>query len=63
MLRIVGARGAQVAVTPAVLGPDVDEILVTIEVPLNQNGWLTPRFTKNRSIEAMSRLRTERARE
>jgi hypothetical protein len=63
MLRIVGARGAQVAVTPAVLGPDVDEILVTVEVPLNQNGWLTPRFTKNRSIEAMSRLRTERARE
>jgi Flp pilus assembly protein TadG len=63
MLRIVGARGASVDVQPNALGPDVDEITVTVEVPLNQNGWITPKFTRNRSIVAMSRLKTERARE
>ena len=41
--------------------PDTEEITVTIDVPMNQNGWLTPRFTKNKSIRAMSRLKTERA--
>ena len=61
MLRIVGARGAQVTIDPTVLTPDTEEITVTIEVPMNQNGWLTPRFTKNKTIRAMSRLKTERA--
>jgi Flp pilus assembly protein TadG len=63
MLRIVGTRGAQVNVQPSVLGPDVDEITVTIDVPLSQNGWITPRFTRNKTIRAASRLKTERARE
>jgi len=63
MLRIVGTRGATIDVNPAVLGPDVDEITVTIDVPLNQNGWITPRFTQSATIHAVSRLKTERARE
>ena len=63
MLRIVGARGSRVDVQPSVLGPDVDEITVTVEVPLSQNGWVTPKFTRNKTIVAMSRLKTERARE
>ena len=63
MLRIVGTRGAQIDVQPADLGPDVDEITVTVDVPLNQNGWITPRFTRNTTIRAKSRLKTERARE
>jgi hypothetical protein len=63
MLRIVGARGAQVDVQPAALGPDVDEITVTVDVPLSQNGWITPKFTQNKTIRAISRLKTERARE
>jgi Flp pilus assembly protein TadG len=61
MLRIVGARGARVGVAPAVLGPDVDEIIVTVDIPMNQNGWITPRFTRNSTIHAVSRLKTERA--
>ena len=61
MLRIVGARGAQVDVSPGVLGPDVREITVTIDVPLNQNGWITPRFTRSTTIHAISRLKTERS--
>jgi len=63
MLRIVGTRGARVDVDPAVLGPDVDEITVTIDVPMNQNGWITPRFTRTTTIHAVSRLKTERAQE
>ncbi|HEX6961939.1 MAG TPA: TadE family protein [Lacipirellula sp.] len=63
MLRIVGARGATIDVQPAVLGPDVDEITVTVDVPLGQNGWITPRFTSDKTIHAVSRLKTERARE
>jgi Flp pilus assembly protein TadG len=61
MLRVVGTRGAQVTIDPAVLTADTKEITVTIDVPMNQNGWLTPRFTKNKTIRAMSRLKTERA--
>jgi hypothetical protein len=60
MLRIVGTRGARVVVQPAVLGPDDDEITVTIDVPLSQNGWIAPRFTRNATIHAVSRLKTER---
>jgi Flp pilus assembly protein TadG len=60
MLRFVGARGARVDVQPAVLGPDVDEITVTVDVPMNQNGWITPRFTRSATIHAVSRLKTER---
>jgi Flp pilus assembly protein TadG len=62
MLAIVGARGAQVVVNPSVLGPDDAEITVTVDIPLNQNGWITPNFTKNAVIHAVSRLRAERAR-
>jgi Flp pilus assembly protein TadG len=60
MLRIVGTRGARVNVQPTVLGPDDDEITVTIDVPLNQNGWIAPRFTRSTTIHAVSRLKTER---
>jgi len=60
MLSIVGTRGATVTVNPAVLGPDVDEILVTISVPMDQNGFIAPHFTRGQIIRAQSRLKTER---
>ncbi len=61
ILRIVGTRGAKVSVNPATLGPDVDKITVTVDVPMNQNGWITPRFTRTTTIRATSTLKTERA--
>ena len=61
ILSIVGTRGATVAVNPATLGPDVDEIIVTIEVPMNQNGLIAPHFSSGKTIRAQSRLRTERS--
>lgn len=61
ILRTVGTRGARVTITPTVLGPDVDTVTVRVDVPLDQNGWVVPRFTKGSKITAQSTLRTERA--
>lgn len=62
ILRIVGTRGARVTVNPATLDATVNQITVSVDVPMNQNGWITPRFTGSTSIRATSTLRTERAR-
>lgn len=61
ILRVVGTRGAQVTVNPTTLGPDVDSINVRIDIPLSQNGWVVPRFTRGSTLTAQSTLRTERA--
>ena len=63
LLNIVGTRGARVTVNPPVLGPNVDEVNVTIEVPMGQNGWITPRMTRSTTIRATSTLAAERVRE
>lgn len=61
ILRTIGARGALVTITPPTLGPDVDSVTVRVEVPLNRNGWVIPRFTGGRILSSESTLRTERA--
>jgi len=60
ILSIAGTRGATVTVNPATLGPNIDNITVTIDVPMGQNGWITPRFTGSRTMRAESTLKTER---
>jgi Flp pilus assembly protein TadG len=61
LLRIVGARGAKVTVNPTVLTPETDEVTVEIDIPMNRNGLIAPRFTKNTTLHSESTLRTERA--
>lgn len=61
ILRTVGTRGARVTITPTVLNADVDTITVRVDVPLNSNGWVVPKFTKGKTLTAQSTLRTERA--
>jgi Flp pilus assembly protein TadG len=61
ILRTVGTRGARVTINPTVLGPNVKTINVRVDVPLDQNGWVVPRFTKGSTMTAQSTLRTERA--
>jgi Flp pilus assembly protein TadG len=61
LLNIVGARDAKITVTPSVLTPDTDQVTVNITIPMNRNGLIVPRFTKGKSIQASSTLRTERA--
>ena len=60
ILNIVGTRGARVTVNPTTLGPDVDTVTVTVEVPMDQNGLITPRFTSTTTIRSTSTLSTER---
>ena len=61
ILRVVGTRGARVTINPTALGPEVDSINVRIDIPLSQNGWVVPRFTRGSTLTAQSTLRTERA--
>ena len=61
LLRIVGARGARVTITPVVLGPDTEQVTVQVDVPLDRNGLIVPRFTRARTITGLATLRTERA--
>ena len=59
ILNIVGTRGAQVTVSPSTLGPNVEEITVSIDIPMNLNGWVTPAFTAGKMLHASSTLKTE----
>jgi Flp pilus assembly protein TadG len=61
LLSIVGARGASVQVTPPLLTPDTDEVTVAIDIPMNRNGLIVPRFSKTTTLRSSSTLRTERA--
>ncbi len=61
ILNIVGTRGATVTVNPAILDRTAEQITVTIDVPLNQNGWIVPKFSADKTLRAFSTLRTERA--
>ena len=61
LLNIVGARAAPITVTPAALTPETDQVTVAIDIPMNQNGLIVPRFTSATTIHSSSTLRTERA--
>jgi Flp pilus assembly protein TadG len=61
LLNIVGARSAQITVTPTELTPETDQVTVTIDVPMSQNGLIVPRFTSATTIHCTSTLRTERS--
>jgi Flp pilus assembly protein TadG len=60
IMNIAGARGSNVTVNPANIGPNTQQITVTVDVPLGQNGWITPRFTGSSSMRAQSTLKAER---
>jgi Flp pilus assembly protein TadG len=61
ILNIVGARAANVTVTPSTITSDTEEVTVQVDIPLNNNGLIVPRFTKNKTLSSSSTLRTERA--
>jgi Flp pilus assembly protein TadG len=61
LLGIVGARSATITVTPSELTPDSDEVTVAIDIPMNKNGLIVPRFTSAKTLHCSSTLRTERA--
>ncbi|HEY3393500.1 MAG TPA: TadE/TadG family type IV pilus assembly protein, partial [Lacipirellulaceae bacterium] len=61
LLGIVGARSATITVTPEVLTSDTDRVMVAIDIPMNKNGLIVPRFTSATTLHSSSTLRTERA--
>jgi Flp pilus assembly protein TadG len=61
LLKIVGTRSATVTITPNPLTVNSDSVTVKIEVPMDKNGLIVPRFTKKSTIVASSTLRTERS--
>jgi Flp pilus assembly protein TadG len=61
ILKIVGARGATVKITPSVLSPSTKEVTVVVDVPMRRNGLIAPRFTSKTVLHSESTLRTERA--
>jgi Flp pilus assembly protein TadG len=60
LLKIVGARGAKVTITPPTVTPETESVTVSIEIPMKKNGLIVPRFTGKTKILASSTLRTER---
>jgi Flp pilus assembly protein TadG len=61
LLGIVGARSASITVTPSELTPETDQVTVAIDIPMNENGLIVPRFTSAKTLHCSSTLRTERA--
>jgi len=61
LLNIVGARGATISITPASVTNSTTQVKVAIDVPMNKNGLITPRFTGKTTLHSEATLRTERA--
>jgi Flp pilus assembly protein TadG len=61
ILKIVGARGAKISITPAAITPSTKEVTVDVDVPMSSNALVLPRFTSKTILHSESTLRTERA--
>lgn len=62
ILNIVRTNSAQITVTPAVLTDETESITVEIDIPMDANGWIVPKFTAGQVLSSTCTLRTERAR-
>jgi Flp pilus assembly protein TadG len=60
LLNIVGARKPTITITPNPVTVDTEKVTVSIEIPMDSNGLIVPRFTGKTKIVASSTLRTER---
>ena len=60
VLNSVSANDADIDVEPTVLNDDVNEVTVSIEVPINSNSWVVPFFFQDRVITSEMTLRKER---
>ena len=59
VLRAVGIRNATINVSPAVILPDTPQITVTVDVPMNSNGLIVPRYLRDQSITRSITLNRE----
>src|SRR3954452_1386126 len=54
LLTIVGARGAKITITPAIVTTSTNEVTVAIDIPMKSNGLITPRFTGQKTLHSES---------
>ena len=59
VLNAASIQAAVITVTPAVILPDSPTITVTIDVPINQNAYVTPMFVRNLKFRATYTLARE----
>ncbi|MEO0529516.1 MAG: TadE/TadG family type IV pilus assembly protein [Planctomycetota bacterium] len=62
LMTVIGARGTNVTINPARITRDTNEVTVSVDVPLDRNGWVVPRFTRGRTLSSQATRRTERVR-
>jgi Flp pilus assembly protein TadG len=60
ILGVVGARGAVVTINPSTITNSTTQVNVTVDLPMNKNGLITPRFTGATTLHSSTTLRTER---
>ena len=56
LMNAVQANGVDVVVSPATIEDDTQEIVVTVSVPADQNGFITPKFFAGKSFVGECRL-------
>ncbi len=59
ILNSLGLNNVSVAVTPAVIDRDTDEVTVRVEVPLDENSFVTNQFVGGRTVVRELTLRRE----
>src|SRR5262245_55949371 len=59
VLNAASIQGAIITVTPSTILPQTTNITVTIDVPVNQNAYITPTFVKNLKFRASYTLARE----
>lgn len=60
VLDVIGVNGATISVSPGTITDSTPEVTVQISVPMNQNGWVTPLFFKDRTMVRSVKLKRER---
>ena len=60
ILAAVGARDANVTVDPAQILTSTRHVTVRVEVPMDSNALILPRFTEGLHLRSQATLRTER---
>lgn len=59
IIRSIGVNGAQIVVAPSNITPQTTTVAVTVRVPMNSNGWVTPLLFRNKVLETTMTMRRE----
>jgi Flp pilus assembly protein TadG len=61
ILNAVGARDPKITITPSTIAPETKQVTVQVDLPVDSNSLIMPRFLKGKTLSSTSTLRTERA--